>query len=939
MSEVTTIETSSQKTDKLTSLFNEEIYIRMDASSIPVSKFKIYDDILEHYKNTVGFGEAKKVIKEHLEEHPDSISARYMTMMISLMEDKDNVEETPQLKSLLEQFKNHAKWTIIEYVTENILKHDPNNKIALRYKVDALEKLKKNKELKPALERLARLDTKNPEVQKKYGLFILPENESLAISSLKKAAEEFARTKNFASLEEIWPILVEHNFEDINFFEKIEKQFAAHREKQRFATLLYPILEPYKTLENWDKVIYFLKKILDHEPQAQKARTELIKTYKKKYKDHSLLDHFLKISELGNNRKPVKVCITNFERYIVFDTGNYVMHRSWGVGKIVNIAENGEAIFVDFKDKKNHKLSIQMAISSLKPLRKEHIWVQYYENPESVKKLFEENLPEFLKSLLRSYDNAMSVSDMKSELIGKFLTAEEWPKFWNSVKHVLQKDPNIGINPKKKDELVYHEQQRTYSDELIAKFDATLDPAKKLEIALMVLKAPVEAREAADYFNIKYNNDETSKDNFKKIIAYLYLDELQSVYSKETFKDKEGGEPIPLLEVKRIIKPQEMQNLIANASKEDIIQLSASITQKDIKRKFADLIRAWHQQWVDIFISLLFETPVRIHKHIWNRLHEEGKDSELNLFIETISKKAKDYPEVFIWIMKSILQSRESYEYLNFETTDLVLRLLRFLKPLAKIEPKGNKLKSQAHSILMDKGIPQEILKQAIQEGDDEYCRKLYALYKEVPYISETEKERMREIIQELKPNIEWDEDMIADEEDDDILSRIPPNHFLVTRKSLDKKKAELEYLINVEMAENSRDIGEAQEKGDLRENAEYKAAMEKQVQIQAAIKKLDHELKYALVLEDFIQGISTDKITVGCTAKLQHKETGEILTYSILGTWDADTSKNIISYQAPLAKSLIGKSVGDTAILNYGSQEASYEILEITRFSGKELS
>jgi transcription elongation factor GreA len=287
--------------------------------------------------------------------------------------------------------------------------------------------------------------------------------------------------------------------------------------------------------------------------------------------------------------------------------------------------------------------------------------------------------------------------------------------------------------------------------------------------------------------------------------------------------------------------------------------------------------------------------------------------------------------------MKLILNSPESYSYLNFKINDLVLRVLRILKPVNKIESKGNKLKNQAQGILIEKGNAQDVLKQAIESGDDEYARKLYALYKEIPYISDAEKERMIEIISEINTNVQWEDTSLEEEDEDDIVSKIPPNHFLVTRKAISQKKAELEHMINVEMAENSRDIGEAQEKGDLRENAEYKAAMEKQTQIQAAIKRLDQELKNALVLEDYVSNFKADKIGVGCTVKLKSEDSGETISYSILGTWDADTSKNIISYLAPLAKTLIGKAVGDTASLNLSSQESIYTVLEITRFTSVE--
>lgn len=188
-------------------------------------------------------------------------------------------------------------------------------------------------------------------------------------------------------------------------------------------------------------------------------------------------------------------------------------------------------------------------------------------------------------------------------------------------------------------------------------------------------------------------------------------------------------------------------------------------------------------------------------------------------------------------------------------------------------------------------------------------------------------------MIVELKPDIAWEEDEDEDEEDDDnILNRIPEGAILVTRRALNRKKEEFEHLLNVEMPENSKDIGEAQERGDLRENAEYKAAMERQVQLQAAIKRLEAEIKSAIILD--LTNVKTDKINIGVTAKLKNESTGEVVAYSILGAWDADTERHIISYQSPLAKSLLGKKVGDSAVLNLTGTETRYTVLEIGRFS-----
>ncbi|PJZ68893.1 transcription elongation factor GreA [Leptospira perolatii] len=914
----TTAETKpASDLDKLTSLFNEEIYVRSDANSIPASRFKIYDDLIELFTSS-GLSDAAKVkLEEHLAEHPESISARYMLGILGLI--KGSIDAASFFKNLLDAFKQAGKWAIIEHITDNILKYG-EERYALRFKAEALEKLKKNKELKPVLEKLAKQDRKNPEIAKKYGLAILEENRDRAIAFLKQAIETFAKTKDYEQFEEIWPIFVANSYDDLQFVEKIERVLLGHREKTRLAGYLYPLVEPCKITEDWDKVIYLLKKILDHEPISNKARNELIRVYKLKYANHSLLEDFLKMSELGNNRKPVKVCISNFERNIVFDTNNYVLHRNWGVGKIVSISPNGDSIFVDFKDKKNHKLSIQMAITSLKPLKVDHIWVKYYENKDAVVSLFENNIPEFFKELLTSFDNHMLVSEIKAEVVGKFLPTSEWSKWWNKAKNVIKKEPKLGFNPKKKDELEYREKPITFAEELTEKFNANTDASKRLDIAMEALRNKEEAESAIDTFAHHYFEEEDSSDPYRRIVAYLYLNEVAS--------EMEGEDGAPY-DFQRRQKEEDAAVLIKNLSREELLEISGKITNLEIKKAFVDLVKKFHKDAINILVGLLFEVPVKNNKYVVSVLEDDKKFAELNLFIETAASRAKENPEVFLWVAKSILWKTWEEEWMNVSRQDLILRVLRLLKPLAKIEEKGTKLKNTCQEILF--GNDAAVVREAIENGDSEYIRKVYALYREVPYIEETEKDKLLALIQSIKPDLVWEEEDEGDEEDD-FFTGIPENAVLVTRWALNQKKAEFEHLVNVEMPENSRDIGEAQERGDLRENAEYKAAMERQVQLQAQIKKLEQELKNAVVLD--LSNVKTDRINIGTTVKLKNESSGESHSYSILGAWDADTEKHIISYQSPLAKSLLGKRVGDIAILNLGGAETKFKVLEISRYS-----
>jgi transcription elongation factor GreA len=905
----------SNDLDKLTNLFNEEIYVRVDANSVPVTKFKILDDLIQFYKANDNLGEALKKIEDHFVDHPESISAKYMIGFIHLIQNR--IEETSHLKSLLEQFKANSKWTILEYVTDNILNFG-EQRLALKYKAEALEKLNKKAEYKIVLEKLAKHDRKNPEIAKKYAMSILEEDKEKAIFFLKQAAESFARSKDYEQLEEIWPILVQNNFEDIPFFEKIERILVSSREKSRVVILLYPLMDTYKQLEDFDRTISLLKKILEHEPLQQKARNDLIRIYKSKYVNHSLLDEFLKMSEIGNNKKSIKMCITNFERNIVFDTNNYVLHRNWGVGKIKSISSETDSIIVDFQSKKEHKLSIQMAITSLKPLKQDHIWVKFYENKEEVVETFQTNVPNFISHLLISYDNIMTLSEIKAEITSKFIKIEDWSKWWNKSKLMLKKDPRIGFNPKKKDEIQYRQKPISLTEELSDKFNALTDLNKKLDIALEALDVHEEAEGAVESFNHFYYEEESSKDVFRKLVAYIYLDIAAGIINSE--------------DVLRLQKVEDIQKLIRSLDHSELIQISRQLTNADIKKAYVDLLQDNHPEYTKIFIGILFEVPVKVNKYVFSTLVSEGKFTELNQFIETVLNKSKDNPEVFLWITKSILTGAWKFPWLKTTEQDLVLRVFRILKPLEKIEQKGTKLKNAAQDILF--GNEDEIVTKAIQNAEVDYIRKIYAVYKEVPYITDTEKDKLYKLINKLRTNFTWSDTKFDDEDDDtseDSYS-IPAGVILVTRMGFNAKKEVFDHLANVVMPENSRDIGEAQEKGDLRENAEYKAAMEKQVQLQAEIKKLESELKSAQIID--ISDVKTDKVNIGCKIDMENTATHEKVTYSILGAWDADTEKNIISYQSPIGKALLGKKVGDIATVEFEGNKSNFKVLEINRYS-----
>jgi len=148
------------------------------------------------------------------------------------------------------------------------------------------------------------------------------------------------------------------------------------------------------------------------------------------------------------------------------------------------------------------------------------------------------------------------------------------------------------------------------------------------------------------------------------------------------------------------------------------------------------------------------------------------------------------------------------------------------------------------------------------------------------------------------------------------------------TPEGLEKLKKELEYLIKVERRNVLKAIEEARAHGDLSENAEYESAKEKQAYIEGRIQDLSGILANAEVIP--VLNKKPEKVQFGVTVKLLNLDTDEIVTYKIVGPYEADPSNGSISIYSPIARALIGKEVGDEVQVSTPSGVKNFEILDI---------
>jgi transcription elongation factor GreA len=242
---------------------------------------------------------------------------------------------------------------------------------------------------------------------------------------------------------------------------------------------------------------------------------------------------------------------------------------------------------------------------------------------------------------------------------------------------------------------------------------------------------------------------------------------------------------------------------------------------------------------------------------------------------------------------------------------------------IKKETTKNKKLQNQVRDYL----FKNTILENYIETASLDFANRLYKITIDLNYLGEEDKVKIKDKIAECYPDIAAKYKAVEESENEEIKIRNLADKLLTLRKSLEEKKKELAYIQEVEVPQNSKDIGEALEKGDLRENSEYKAAKEKESQLAARVTELANGINEATIIERS----DVNPATVSFGTKIEVLENSDVVKFTILGPWESDIENNVLSYRSPLGMALLGKKVGD--VIDFNDKKYSIKSIEVADF------
>ena len=889
---------SEQLIKSIHELLNEEKWTRAALNSYTINNFKELDDIILKTDKFKVQEEILSLCQEHLAHTKNSIIALYLSGVISLC--KQLVDDS-NLIVLTNIFTDNHKWNIVEYLCKRILKFG-ENKYALRTLAECYENKNEEENKFKVWERLIRVDYEEADIVR----FLAEKEEKdnnleKAIEYYKKAMHRYINKKMFANVKGIWEKLIEYSPEDIEFFFHIERKIVKVLSGERAGGLLYSLYPYYNKIGNWDTAIEILKRVLAYESKNPKPRKDIVECYRQKYDGHSHLEEYIKLSNLTQSWRNVHDAISDFEKHISFDTGNYVYHRSWGIGKVVNIED--ELFFIDFADKKNHQMSLKMAVKALSILTDDHIWVLKNSLPASTLKNKIKQEPSWaLKILIRSFDNMANMKKIKSELVPSILTAGEWSKWNTEAQKILKTDPIFGNHPDKLDMFMVRETPISFEEKTFNKFKAEKNFYGRVESIQDFIK---HGKLDSEYFGEMFSYFTAFLKSFSivnelVISSYLLISRIVAAH--------------PYLNPGFNYKFVELFEQIDNLD-----EIFSKITESDFKKDFLVYVKKNIDNWPEIFAKLfnLYQS-----KYIIDELVSSGEMEVLKTISYQLLMHYRELKEPFIWVARN-LTVESWFVSLNIPLEKILIAMIHLLDiTYREISNKREvSLNRKLNKQIQDFLFKEEKLINYILDSGEESITRLYTLIDDVKEMDPSLKINLKQKIRDKYPDYKF----LGEPEKERVSWGLT-----VTKTGYEKKQKALRHLLEVEIPVNSKEIGEAMEKGDLRENAEYKAALEKQELLKGATLKIQEELQNARIFNE--SQIDTDYISFGTRVKLKNKISKRLEEYIILGPWESEPSKQIISYLSPLGVELCNHRAGENLQFIINEREYSYQVDSIDK-------
>jgi transcription elongation factor GreA len=538
------------------------------------------------------------------------------------------------------------------------------------------------------------------------------------------------------------------------------------------------------------------------------------------------------------------------------------------------------------------------------PVEDDDYRVLQYFDPDRLAALLEEQPAQIVRSIVKGHRGRMDSDTLEVFLTPRFLPIDRWTKWWQRARTQLKRLPDIRIEGRSPYVIVYDPDADTPEEQTQAALDGARDPARVRKIIDDYLRE-CKARKVEPDTGL--------------------LESTACTLEARAAKQRARGNKIALTTLLVAARVRQVlghdgadhQAVAFLAEHPDPVDAIRNLELADLWIPACEaLARARPESLADLLSRLLLVAPTAACDTIACRLVAAGFPAEdLEELVQEIMAEPMERLQALLWLWHGPSEKAIADLVASQRVLHRILSMMAELKRTDRIEKTQiRKMCAAVRSALSAKKYVR--FEGCLDTMDERMGAAIYTQIRRLDELGRAAKEDLLRRVSSRFPDLHA-RPKIEPWADESVL--------YVTARGLAAKEAEVHELVNVKMRENAKAIGAAAERGDLSENSEYKFALEERDLLRARLAQMNEQLAIARILE--AGDVPADHAGIGSLVTLRHAESGDELTLILLGPWEADASKGILNYKAPLAQNLMGRRPGESVEFNLAGASGTYVV------------
>ncbi len=623
-----------------------------------------------------------------------------------------------------------------------------------------------------------------------------------------------------------------------------------------------------------------LELIFDLQTTNSEELAELSTNYlKNRYPNDPLFLDKIRLVGL-RNRESFQGCVRNFELLSHMKKGNFVFHSAgWGTGEIMDVSLVREELTLECEYVIGlQHLSFEKAFKTLIVLPDSHFYARRFGSPDLLEEEARENPGEVIRMLLQDL-GPKTAAEIKEEMSDLVIPAADWNRWWQTARAKIKKDTKIESPKELKEPFRLRREEVPHEVALHKALESKPSISATIQMVYTFLR---------DF-------PETLKNQEFKSSLELRL---KDVYENETLTESQKLQVAFFLEDLGIAKAQaDLQSLVQEFN--PIADLVRNIEVLAFQKRAMQLIRKVRKDWKEIFLDLLFTIEANLLRDFI--LHElEGKADELTAKLGSLLVHPLSHPDVFVWYFQKIIDAKSKHPFSDPKGQNSFFEGLLVL--LDHLEQKPNYRDLLKKIIAMLTADRYKIVRNIMQQSNIDEVKEYLLLSTKCRALTDHDIKILHSLAEVVHPSLaRLRKDKSGGTSEENIL--------WTTQEGFQKTQQRIQQIATSETVQNAREIEAARALGDLRENAEFKAALERRDRLQSELKLLSDQLARARILTP--EDVAADEVGIGSVVHCKDSK-GSQSRFTLLGPWDADPEMHILSFQSKLAQAMKGRSVGE---------------------------